>query len=198
MSLSRLDKRFLSTLGNFIADAASVAVSTIFETGKSILSGVATVAQLAVGAIVVLAKVAVALVKFIATGAAQASTEFDIGIAPPNVGLDPFSYEATGGDFTSFFPIYVTKDADAATDGTLSVVQQFSNLLTTGDPKASAGNFGIYCGDCGVSGKIGISGSITASPANGVTEARLGVGGESAVLSFSCQDLCRFVFTHVY
>ena len=40
---------------------------------------------------------------------------------------------------------------------------------------------GVYCINCGVAGQSGISGPIAASLANGLTQARFGVGGANIV-----------------
>jgi len=150
---------------DIISDVVSDVGSALQMVGKTVTDTSNTVASAAANALTTVIGVASALVQFIATGLYSLSDTFDLNLTPDNVDQNT--------PFGSAYTIYSSPASGDESGADTSEIDQFTQLLTTGPVNPG---IGVYCVNCGITGQVGVTGSISASLQNGVQQAQIGVG----------------------
>jgi hypothetical protein len=137
-----------------VEDAVTTVANTVVDTFNTVVQAAATAVQTVVG-------VASALVKFIATGMYALSQTITLDLTPNN----------QNSPFGPAYTIYQSSGSGGA--GDTSEIEEFTQLLTSGPTSPGVQ---VYCVNCGITGQIGITGSISASLTDGVKQAMIGTG----------------------
>jgi hypothetical protein len=175
---------FFDIIDDIVSDVGN-AITTV---GNTVVDTFNTVASAASNAIQTVVGTASALVKFIATGMYSLSDTFDLNLTPDNVDQNT--------PFGQAYTIYSSPASGDQSASDTSEIEQYTQLLTTGPVTPG---IGVYCVNCGITGQVGVTGSISASLTSGIQQAQIGVGANFqagatlAISAFTMQDFNKVV-----